>query len=365
MKTRHSMTSWRPMAAALTLLCLQLAGCDTDIDSDTLVRELRVLSLRVGSSDPSSVADAQAEVKPGPGGLDLAFTTDRLDLNAFVAAPTGPGRRFAAPRPLVYEWYLCIGPASLFSPGTLDPGCRKWLPTDPDPMKNTSLRYLGSGQSFPLPTAALKDVIGGVLQILLTGGSGGGGGGGTVKLPEKPISLLLPLILRARVDGGDPSDIRDREVGVTYLRTWIALPGMTLPTPNRNPTLGDLLAGPDEEGQKAPLLPCTQASCPKNKVRRGADLFLVSSSQRGSAETYLPNDDSGRGEVTETLRYSWFSTDGEFDRERTGDAQPRTKWNSDLTRPAPADAPFATIWLVTQEERGGSDARAYELEFTN
>lgn len=365
MKTMQPMKRWRNLAAVLALSSSQLAGCETDIDADTLVRELRVLSLRVGSTDKFSVADAQAEVKPGPGGLDLAFTTDHIDLNAFVAAPTGPGRRIASPRPLVYEWYLCIGPASLFSPGTLDPSCRKWLPSDPDPMKNSSLRYLGSGQSFPLQTAALKDVVGGVLQILLTGGGAGGSGGGTVKLPEKPISLLLPLILRARVDGGDPSDIRDREVGVTYLRTWIALPGMTLPVPNRNPALGDLLAGPDEEGQKAPLLPCTQASCPKNKVRRGADLFLLSSAQSGSPETYVPIDDSGRSEVTETLRYSWFSTDGEFDRERTGDAQPKNKWNSEPTRPAPADAPFATIWLVTQEERGGSDARAYELEFTN
>ena len=360
----NSMKRWRQMAAVLMLACFQLAGCETDIDSDTLVRELRILSMRIGSTDTFSVADAQAEVKLGPGGLDLAFTTDHLDLNAMVAAPTGPGRRISAPRPLVYEWYLCIGPASLFSPGTLDPGCRKWLPSDPDPMKNTSLRYLGSGQTFPLQTAALKDVIGGVLQILLTGGTGGSSGG-AAKLPEKPISLLLPLILRARVDGGDPNDIRDREVGVTYLRTWIALPGMTLPAPNRNPSLGDLLAGPDEEGQKTPLIPCTQVSCPKNKVRRGADLFLINSAQSGSTETYLPSDDSGRGEVTETLRYSWFATDGEFDRERTGDAQPTNKWNSEPTRPAPADAPYATIWLVTQEERGGSDARAYELAFTN
>ena len=59
------------------------------------------------------------------------------------------------------------------------------------------------------------------------------------------------------------------------------------------------------------------------------------------------------------------ATDGEFDRERTGDTQPDNFWNSEPKRPAPAEANSATLWLVGQEERGGADARAYELEFTN
>ena len=343
-------------------MCASLTGCENDIDPDTLVRELRVLSIRIGSSDPQSTADAQAAVKPGPGGLDLVFAADHLDLSAVVGVPTGPGRRFAAPRPLIYEWFLCVGPASLFSPGTLDSGCRKWLPGDPDPMKNSALRYLGAGANFSLPSQVLKDVVGGVLQILIGGGPGGGG---TIKLPEKPVSILLPIIVRVRVDGGDPNDIRDREVAVTYLRTWVALPGMTLPAPNKNPQLGLLLAGPDKDGTKQPLVPCTTMSCPRNKVKRGADLFLVGSSMPGSAETYIPNDDTMRGEISETLRYSWFASDGEFDRERTGEAQPDNFWNSEPKRPAPAEATSATLWLVIQDERGGSDGRSYELEFVN
>ena len=162
--------------ALLPLLCAALVGCDSDIDSDTLVRELRVLSLRMGSSDPQSTAEAQAEVKPGPGGLDLQFTSDHIDVSANIGAPTGPGRRLAMPRPLRYDWFLCVGPASLFSPGTLDQGCRKWLPSDPDPMQNRALRYLGEGQTYSLPTQTLKEVVGAALQILLGVGPGGGGG---------------------------------------------------------------------------------------------------------------------------------------------------------------------------------------------
>lgn len=358
--TKANRTRW---ATVLALVLLLLPGCENDIDPDSLVRDLRVLSLRIGGVDKWSAAEAQAEVKPGPGGLDLVFTSDHIDLVANVAAPVGPGRRILAPRTLVYEWYLCIGPASLFSPGTLDPGCRKWLPSDPDPMKNTALRFVGNGQTLSLPTAVLKDIVGGVLQALVFGGSGGGGG--SVKLPEKPVSILLPLIMRVRAPSGDPSDIRDSEVGVTYLRTWIALPGMTLPPVNQNPALGNLQAGADKDGQKMPLLPCTAMSCPRNKVKRGADLFLVAGAQAGSVQNYTPQDDTGRGPRDETLRYSWFSTDGEFDRERTGDAQPDNFWNSDNKRPPPAETSQATLWLVVQEERGGADFASFELELTN
>ena len=56
-------------------------------------------------------------------------------------------------------------------------------------MKSTSLRAWAAGQTLALPTAVLKDVVGGVLQILLTGGSGGGSGG-SVTIPDKPISIL-------------------------------------------------------------------------------------------------------------------------------------------------------------------------------
>lgn len=350
------------LCGALALLCG--LGCENDIDSDSLVRELRVLSLRIGPQTPQSDAEAHAEVKPGPGGLDLVFTQPTIDLKVEIGAPTGPGRRFASPRPLAVDWFLCVGPSSLFNPGTLDPGCRKWLPTDPDPMKSTALRFLGNGETFPLPTAVLKEVVGGVLQIMLTGGSGGGSGG-TIKLPEKPVMILLPVLARVRVVGGDPNDNRDSEVAVTYLRTWVALPGMTLPAANHNPSVGELLAGPDQDGAKKPLLPCIPTSCPANPVKRNQDLFLIASALAGSVENYTPQDDSGRGDRPETLRYSWFATDGNFEKERTGDAFPDNKWNSDSKRPPPDGATQGSLWLVVQDERGGTDARRYELSFQN
>lgn len=339
-------------------------GCENDIDSDSLVRELRILSMRAGAPDPGSAADVLAEVKPGPSGLDLVFTTDHVDLSAMVGAPTGSGRRITAERPLVYEWYLCVGPASLFNPGTLDPGCRKWLPSDVEPKQNPALRFVGSGETLALQTAILKEVVGSALQIMLTGSSSGSGGGGTAKLPEKPVSILLPVLVRVRVTPEDRTNPLDSEVGVSYLRTWIALPGMTLPLANHNPVLVDVVAGPEKDGNKTPLVPCWKAPCPLNQVKRGQDLHLIGASRAGSAENYTPQDDTGRGERPETLRYSWFATDGNFERERTGDSQPENLWNSDSKRPPPAETTQATLWLVVQDERGGNDARRYELAWS-
>ena len=128
----------RCFLALLTLLLLLAGGCSLDIDSDSLVRELRVLAIRAGDPEPGSESDVQAMVSLSGGG-DLVFTRDHIDLAALVAAPTGPGRRIAAPRPLRYDWYLCIGLASLTVPGTLDPACNKFLPSDPPPAMNPAM----------------------------------------------------------------------------------------------------------------------------------------------------------------------------------------------------------------------------------
>ncbi|HNN93807.1 MAG TPA: hypothetical protein PKI03_16105, partial [Pseudomonadota bacterium] len=100
----------------LGLLCS--GGCDLDIDPDTLVRELRVLGVRFGDPSPNSEADVMARITFGAGGQpDVSFRQPSMRLAALAAAPTGPGRRVAAPRPLLYDWFVCVGPLSLFSPG--------------------------------------------------------------------------------------------------------------------------------------------------------------------------------------------------------------------------------------------------------
>ena len=216
MKRASAKRAWLlVLGAAMGLLG---SGCSLDIDPDSLVRELRVLGLRVGGPDPASTADVQATVDLSG---DLKFMSDTVRLQALVVAPSGPGRRVAAPRPLIYDWYLCVGVRSLFSPGTLDPECRKFMPQDPPPRSNPALAFLDSGADVTVPSATLKAVLGQfLLNALGSGGMGMGGMGGMGSPPPtRPLTLLLPLLMQARVDGGNPNDPLDSEVAYTVSRS--------------------------------------------------------------------------------------------------------------------------------------------------
>ena len=50
------------------------------------------------------------------------------------------------------------------------------------------------------------------------------------------------------------------------------------------------------------------------------------------------------------------------ERERTGDTQPDNTWNSDKTRPPPDGVTTSSLWVVVQDERGGTDWQQYALQ---
>lgn len=377
--------AWARLAPLLLLLvtALGLPACDLDIDPDSLVRELRVLGIRFGEATPASEADVLARITLGAGGQpDATFSQPQMKIQALAVAPTGPGRRIAAPRPLRYDWFVCTGPLSLFSPGVLDPECRKLGPKDPPARKNPALRPLvpsaSTEPSVTLDQATLKSILMTFLQALLSPSGGGGGSGGMITLPTRPVVLLLPIIVEVTADGADPANQLDREVAFNFLRVILTLPGMEMPPANRNPSLagmGGFFVGSVEstEGMMAardPLMACPldnltgdaqngQPACARFAASRTAPVYLQARSDAGSLETYVPIDDSGRGPQVETMRYSWFVTDGAFSEERTGDKSPETKWENGERRPAPAEVRVVDVWVVVQDGRGGTDfARA-------
>jgi hypothetical protein len=368
----------------LFIAVLGSAGCDNDIDPDTLVRELRILGMRFGDFTPGSAAEMQATVGLSGGSVSLTFTQPSIQMAVLAAAPTGPGRRItsAGPRPLRYDWFACVGPLSLFSPGTVDPQCLKFGPSDPPARQNPSLRPLAAAGAAPtdgtlvLQASDLQSIFAPFFDAQLKGGSGGSGGsgGGMVDL-TRPQTLLLPILVEVSVPSpaGDPNSSLDREVGYSFLRIIIALPGMTLPPPNHNPTLqmdGAVLAAADEmdvlSGKGTRLVPCSQPSagdCSRFPVSRTQPIFFSGRATMESAESYVPLDDSGRTSATEVLRYAWFSTDGTFSDERTGDSHPQTKWENGDKRPAPPETSVADMWIVVQDERGGADFQRFQLLF--
>lgn len=373
------------MLGLLGVLLVGLSGCDTDIDPDSLVRELRVLGMRFGEATPGSEADVSARITfSGAGGApDVTFDRPDMLLSVLAAAPGGPGRRLPAPRSLRYDWFVCLGELSLFSPGTLDPKCRKLGPTDPPARANASLLPLSaapqSSASLRITGGQLKSILGVFLQVLLSGA--GGGGGGMVTLPERPVVLLLPIIVEVTAADGDPANPLDREVAFAFLRVIVTLPGMAVPALNHNPTLpatGAIAAGTVEKlsdmdmPSRTPVLPCALdnptgdasgggAACTRLPATRTAPIFLVGHADSASIERYVPIDDSGRGELAEVMRYSWFSTDGTLSNERTGDSLPETRWENGDKRPAAAATQVVDVWLVVQDGRGGTDFQRIQM----
>ena len=361
------------------------AGCDNDIDPDTLVRELRVLAMRFGDATPGSVAELQATIDISSGTPDLVFTAPSITMSVLSGAPTGPGRRITTPgpRPRAYDWFICTGPLSLFSPGTLDSACLKFAPGDPPPRQVPALvPIVGEGMApsdgtLTVQAAALKPILTQFLQVALqsgTSGTGTGTGTGGTMLPTKPFALLLPILVEVKVPppDGEANNPLDREVGYNFLRIVIALPGMTLPPPNHNPTLGgqgglwgsSMSIDDTPNPMLTPLVSCPEAGpCTRFPVSRDMPVYFTGRADPSSVETYTPLDDSGRENIPETMRYTWFTSDGSFGDDRTGDAHPQTEWQNNDTRPAPPETQVVDLWLILQDDRTGCDYQHFQLSF--
>lgn len=337
-------------AAGLSLL----AGCDLGLDPDGLVRDLRVLGMRVGAAGPTGVAD-----------VELSQPT--LDLTLLSPSPFGPGRRVQTERPVTADWYLCLtGRSPLATVGSVDPTCTKFDNRATGPQPNDARVYLASGVQAQVALAPLVQVLSAKVAGML-----GSAGGGNITLP---LALQLPVVVRATNLPGS-SDIRDEEVGFAYARSVFPpnMPatcpaGVTSPCPNRNPALASLKASwtSGDDAQAQLLSPCEDGKpCARLRVPRGAPtLYLIPDSQPGSAEVYVPLDQSGRTQATEVLRYSWFATDGKFSEERTGGDQLYTVWGDESPYQVPAETSVVQLWVVLQDDRGGTDWRRYELEMT-
>lgn len=102
--------------------------------------------------------------------------------------------------------------------------------------------------------------------------------------------------------------------------------------------------------------------CTPYAVPRSQGTFLNGYALLASEETYDALDDSGRTGITEMLRYSWFASDGDFSQLRTGTAQPQTQWRNGEKYPAPPETSTVSLWLVVQDERGGTDWQQYALQ---
>jgi hypothetical protein len=65
----------------------------------------------------------------------------------------------------------------------------------------------------------------------------------------------------------------------------------------------------------------------------------------------------------ESIRVSWFATDGVFEHDRSGRAEEEAAINSsDNTWTAPMKRGTVHLWLVLRDNRGGVAYQSYQLE---
>ena len=136
--------------------------------------------------------------------------------------------------------------------------------------------------------------------------------------------------------------------------------------PNNNPTLADLVLDPD--GTNLPLYMAGQAppSEPVATVSAGRTYTLQADFTPDSAETFLYWDIVSVMLVDqrESLRVSWFATNGAFGLDTTGRTPAETETFTQNTWTAPATPGPVYFWAVLNDSRGGVDFAATEINVT-
>jgi hypothetical protein len=278
---------------SLLVIAALLGGCGNSFEPATWVKGLRVLAVR---AEP-------AELAAGESGTLTVLAVD----------PDG--------RAISVAWDACLLPPPA-SGGALNVEC---LTSD----AGSAYLPLGTGTSvgFTMPALDLA----------------------TLGLPDYTAGFYQPV--RLIVTAGDAV------VPTAYQVRY----SLGLQPPNQNPALEAVYLVPAGVADPVPvdqLVPLDEAAPPE--VHVGDTLKLRATAVAGSAETYLvPDGDPAAGktrEVTELLRFSWYSTAGDVSVEVTGEDQPDTEIK--LTKYTPTPAPEGTtvdLWIVARDERGGTD----------
>ena len=297
------MTSRIAVLPVATLLAMLLTGCDS-FDPASVVQSLRVLGIK---AEPPEI----------PSGAHSTLTPLVVDLGPVYDAGT-----------IDYEWALCT---KIPAVGVdVDPDC---FDSD-DPAIMT-----------PLPTLA--------------------GGSTVVTMPERTLAQLgspdstggFYVPFRLRVHAGNA------EVVAFERLRWQA--GFV--PPNNNPTLSSISYVPTgtdgdlpDMGQAVDLTALPDDAMPPIELPRGGKLRFRATDAPGSGEAYTTFTGDPRNlmtiNVTELVRFFWYTSAGKVNNEITGEARPDTVLDTTafMDTLATRDG-MVDVWLVAREERGGTD----------
>lgn len=151
--------------------------------------------------------------------------------------------------------------------------------------------------------------------------------------PQGPTTrrvLIVGLVAKA----GDETRIAFKEILVT---------GEDVPL-NRNPRLTSLAVQRDEAG--------TPAGPPLGSAEVGAKLRLVATADGALRERYLKDG----VDSLEDSQFSWFTTKGELEKNRTFDDEANNLWTT------PSQPENVTLWVVLRDGRNGTDWKSVPFD---
>lgn len=297
------------MRALLCALCLLLAllpgACKPDFgERESFVDRAEVLAVRV---EPP-------EAKPG----DLVTTT------LLVASPEGPIAGAPA------SWAFCATPKLLTENGSVSAAC------------------VGTG------VVPIGDAPGGIGALLPGSGCFDFG-------PETQSAEVRPR--DADVTGGYFLPIRARVTAASGREplTAFGFARLTCNLPNAPADAVTAFRAQYKANRNPVLLPVTArlagstAPLALDQVPRGAHVVFRAGWNAEDAETYALFDVTSQTVVTrrESLRVSWFTTAGGFDRDRTGRTGEEAETFTENEWTAPDDARTTQLWVVLRDARGG------------
>ena len=291
------------------LFLVFLLGCKPDLgDRDSHIAGLRVLAVR-------------GEPPEAPPGTATSYTV-------LAATPEGP-----ITTPLA-SWAFCATPKLLTENGAVSAACRGAgvraiadAPTVTATMPTDACSLFGPDVSAADLRPRDPDVTGGFYQpvrVTVLAGS----------TEEQAFGLERIKCNLANAPG---------DIVAAFAKRYV---------PNTNPTLGDLTASVDGAPVAFDALPA------------GASVTFRATWTAASAEPYVVYDLATLGIVDrrESLRVSWFATDGTFENDRTGRDETETETFSDNRWTAPSASTTSTsLFVVLRDARGGSAWATYTL----
>ncbi len=343
-----------PVAPALAALMAGIFGfgCGADYDPPSLVNKLRIIAAR---ADPPFVSMSKAP---------------KLSLKVIGQDPD---------ETLCYAWAACLVAMPLDGNyRCFDPRLQVPLGTQPE-AKVTIANLLDMAKHLPEVAADNN----------LDLSSFGGGGSGepdacpteAPQLPVARITILFKVGEAGALGGSCPTDPAKMLDGVCadrsrclagYKSVQLAMgfemkncQPVPVPAPDKehaNPELTGLtLAGvPWSEAVTPVIRPFAPTESVVDLDNVALD-FEEGEFQQEVKPTWTPESievkgkspDPTKGDVNETLLFSWFSDAGDFKKQRSWDEIPENLYRADP--PDPSDGQTVRLWLVVRDGRGGTD----------